>query len=190
MTTFNAQAYGPRFGLLLETNRCRPLGPGRPVDTMRGPLRELTIESAFAHATLSDHSMAAGCLAGVWLVYDFLDESHQISQGIETGSGSFWHAIMHRREGDFSNAKYWLRRVGHHPVYKPLAAQAAAIAANDPQTDELDAFAQGGDWDAAGFVDLCQRVEQGLPDVRQECELIQQSEWELLFDHCYQAAIA
>ena len=53
--------------------------------------------------------MAACCLAGVWLLHDYLDESHTISQRIDTPSGSFWHGIMHRREGDFSNAKYWFR---------------------------------------------------------------------------------
>ena len=73
--------------------------------------------------------MAACCIAGVWLLHDFLDESHTISQGIDTPSGSFWHAIMHRREGDFSNAKYWFRRVGQHPVFDALGQRAAELAA-------------------------------------------------------------
>src|SRR5208282_3154263 len=44
-------------------------------------------------------------LAGLWLWHDGLDESHRISQGLSSPAGSFWHAIMHRREGDFSNSK-------------------------------------------------------------------------------------
>src|SRR4051794_32254466 len=45
-------------------------------------------------------------VAGLWLWHDWLDESHRISQRVETADGSYWHAIMHRREGDFSNSKY------------------------------------------------------------------------------------
>ncbi len=59
--------------------------------------------------------------AGLWLLAGNLDESHQISQSIESPEGSFWHGIMHRREGDFWNAKYWFRRVGRHPVLSELA---------------------------------------------------------------------
>ena len=60
--------------------------------------------------------MAAACLAGLWLHHNFLDESHTLSQDIDTTTGSYWHAIMHRREGDYGNAKYWLHRVGASDV--------------------------------------------------------------------------
>lgn len=52
--------------------------------------------------------------AGIWLYSDDLHRSHEISQNISTPTGAFWHAIMHRREGDFWNSKYWWRRVGDH----------------------------------------------------------------------------
>ena len=50
-----------------------------------------------------------GLVAGIWLYVDDLDRSHTISQSLDTVEGSLWHAIMHRRESDFSNSKYWLR---------------------------------------------------------------------------------
>ncbi len=56
--------------------------------------------------------------AGLWLYIDDLDRSHTISQAIENPTGSFWHGIMHRREGDFSNSHYWFRRAGRHPAMK------------------------------------------------------------------------
>ncbi len=72
--------------------------------------------------------------AGLWLYVDELDRSHTISQGIEDATGSFWHGIMHRREGDFSNSHYWFNRVGKHPVF-------TQISGYDPHTfiDEVEA---------------------------------------------------
>src|SRR4051812_9755896 len=121
---FDPQAYGSVFAPLLQTNRRRPLDAGQPDSHARSELKKVSVEWAFAHARLADHDMAACCLSGIWLLHDYLDESHTISQGIDTTSGSFWHAIMHRREGDFSNTKYWFRHVGHHPVFAPLGERA------------------------------------------------------------------
>ena len=61
------------------------------------------------------------CLSGLWLLAGDLDRSHSISQEISSPDGSFWHGIMHRREGDFGNAKYWFRKVGAHPVLDQLS---------------------------------------------------------------------
>ena len=44
--------------------------------------------------------------SGLWLYVDELDRSHRISQQIPDATGSFWHGIMHRREGDFGNSHY------------------------------------------------------------------------------------
>lgn len=56
--------------------------------------------------------------AGLLLYLDELDMSHTISQGIATPLGSWWHAIMHRREGDFWNSHYWLDRACSHPFFE------------------------------------------------------------------------
>jgi hypothetical protein len=45
-------------------------------------------------------------LAGLWLWHDGLHECHSIVQKSNDPTSAFWHAIMHRREGDFSNSKY------------------------------------------------------------------------------------
>ena len=58
--------------------------------------------------------------AGALWLYGFLDESHSIAQGIDSPEGSYWHALMHRSEGDFSNSKYWYRRVGRHAIFPAL----------------------------------------------------------------------
>ena len=58
--------------------------------------------------------------SALWLLAGDLDRSHTLSQQFDSREGSYWHGIMHRREGDFSNAKYWFRRVGDHPVLSRL----------------------------------------------------------------------
>ena len=133
--------------------------------------------------------MATTCLAGLWLRHDFLDESHRISQDMENPTGSFWHGIMHRREGDFGNAKYWFRRVGRHSIFQPLALYSRGLAANGKAPPAANYLISQTDWDPFAFVDLCQRAQTGDPSLVALAKGIQQREWELLFDHCYRQAI-
>ena len=67
-------------------------------------------------------------LAGLWLWHDALEESHAIAQAIITSSGSLWHAILHRREGDYSNAKYWYERASGQTRRSASGAQARTTA--------------------------------------------------------------
>ena len=55
--------------------------------------------------------------AGLHLLNDDLGRAHVIAQSLEGNStADYWHAIIHRREGDYSNARYWFARVGAHPT--------------------------------------------------------------------------
>jgi hypothetical protein len=192
MDAFDPQAYGPVFAPLLKTDGRRPLDAGRPDSSALKALKKLDTDSAFVHirSQLADAEMAECCVAGIWLLYDCLDESHTISQGIDTASGSFWHAIMHRREGDFSNAKYWFRNVGRHPVFAELGERAhVAASLREADSSLKEPRLRDGAWDPFAFVDLCQRVERGQTAARELCLDIQQAEWELLFDHCYREAV-
>jgi len=196
MATFDPLTYGPVFAPLLDVDRRRPLNAGRHDASAVAVLKKLAAETAFAHvqsefgkAQPADSDMAACCIAGVWLLHDCLDESHSISQGIDTESGSFWHAIMHRREGDFSNAKYWFRHAGQHPAFDPLGRRAAEMAATRGQEPIVKKLITHGTWDPFAFVDLCEAAVRQTTESRDLCLDIQQAEWELLFDHCYRAAV-
>src|SRR4051794_22468194 len=54
--------------------------------------------------------------AGLWLYVDNLERSHTVSQSLDSPTGAYWHGIMHRREGDFANSHYWMRRAAGHPL--------------------------------------------------------------------------
>ncbi len=185
----NPQAYAPAIVELLATAGANDLGPGTPNAAARSALARLTAEGLAARHPVKDRDMALACLAGLWLRHDFLDESHRISQDIENPTGSFWHGIMHRREGDFGNAKYWFRRVGRHPVFEPLAQYGRELAVDDRCDPSAEYLAKQTDWDPFAFVDLCQRAQTSEPLLQPLAKRIQLREWELLFDYCYRQAI-
>ena len=78
--------YSPMVTELIREIRLAPLGPGHANEAVRSKLKNLTAAAAFAPEN-PDRDLAQACLAGLWLYHDFLDESHQISQDLETAEG-------------------------------------------------------------------------------------------------------
>lgn len=184
--TFQVAGYGPILAPLLDPGRLPELGPGRPDSKLRHLVDAVTPDNAFVHTNLVDREMARACLAGLWLHHDHLDRSHAVSQTIHSATGSYWHGIMHRRERDYPNAKYWFRRTGEHPVFPDLARHAARLTAGSGT--DAERLTAGERWDPYGFVDLCQACVSARSDREALCRRIQRLEWELLFDFCYRRA--
>jgi hypothetical protein len=173
MFPFDPTIYGPLVAPLLADDRLPELGPGRPHIAMKPTLQILTLEKLFPSGIV-DSDMARACLAGLWLWHDFLDESHAISQDIDTPTGSWWHGILHRREPDAANAKYWFRRIGPHPIVERLASEAPALgyAYQNPLV----------------FVDFCEAA-RGIGSADEDlAQRVQRLEWRLLFDFCWNLA--
>lgn len=183
----------PRIAALLEQAPCNELGPGSPIVALRPQLLALTSANLFEPQQVVDRSLALACLAGLWLRFNFHDESHEISQNLSNVEGSYWHGILHRREPDYGNAQYWFRRVPGHPVFPDLqqAAQqlAAAQQAVGQLSTEADYLQTAKQWDAARFVTLCELAASGDANLQTLCRQIQQREWELLFAHCQSGAL-
>ena len=111
--------------------------------------------------TGKQREMANACISGLWLLHNFLDQSHDISQSIESPVGSHWHAIMHRLEGDFSNSKYWYRRVGRWDLYHDISDRAGKM------------------FEPMAFVD---RVEKEGSEATHDVAV---AEWQALFEYCF-----
>jgi hypothetical protein len=120
------------------------------------------------------------CRAGLLLWNDDLDHAHPIVQDIETPTGSFWHAIIHRREGDFSNARYWWNRTGAHPVFDEICDLVLHRIADFPFLDELRAT---GNWEPIAFTDFCQKAKRSGEHSDSLAE-VQRLEMRVLLEWC------
>lgn len=113
-------------------------------------------------------------IAGLWLYVDELEKSHDASQHLDTPTGAYWHAVMHRREGDFSNAKHWLRRAVNHPAMAMIdltgggAGSGTSVAAYDPTE----------------LVDRVEAAHSHADPTHPELVSAQCKEWKALFGWC------
>jgi len=137
-----ADAVAPLFAELPLEAAMPELVVTRPADAQAIALAAAAVEDP---AIRANPSLAAG----IWMLVDDLDRSHAISQSMPDATGSFWHGIMHRREGDFSNSHYWFRQAGHHPAM-------AAIEGYDSHAF-IDEIAAGNGRADSKLVDLQRR---------------------------------
>lgn len=147
------------------------LQAGQPNPELTDKIEAFQPHSLFPDSADIDSDFAKCCLAGLYLKNNQLDPAHTLSQQVEIQEGAFWHGIIHRREGDSGNAKYWLGRVGKHPVMEKLKAEFG------------DFYASPSD-----FVDACAQASESSEPSTEQCLEIQKTEWELLFQHCYWSA--
>jgi len=174
MGAFESSTYPPTLAALLAHPRLAALGPGTPEPEVRVELSRFDPRTDLG-SPVTDLDAALACHAGLWLYFDYLHESHELSQELLTAEGSFWHSIMHRREPDASNSKYWWRKVGTHPVISELVQKAPALGYN--YTNPFD------------FVDFCERVRGTGTAEEMVAQRVQLLEWQLLFDHCLRVAL-
>jgi len=172
------------FASLLATPEPPDLGPGPRAGVQPLTPLQTAIDAAFAiHPVPQSELPAVRGLVLLW--HDHFDAAHEIVQHLETAEASYVHAILHRREPDYGNAKYWFRRVRQHPCYEPLAKAAEKIL----QSSGANAFASrllpGGRWDALAFVDACEEAQAGRRDAKTVGALrqVQATEFALLLEH-------
>ena len=171
-----------------------PASPPRDRQWLIQHLRSLSSRDLVPEAASPPDAIALQ--AGLLQLHDALDASHELSQSIEGRgrhrAGDYWHAIMHRREPDDSNAKYWFRQLGRHPVFAELAPAADAILANcdSPEAGRWrERLGAPSDWDPFAFIDLCAHCRRsGGQTLETAARRIQLTEMLLLLIHTWRAA--
>ncbi len=161
----------PRLSGLLSPDSLDEYPRRQPNQHMRRALDRLTLAELFPDEIAN--AAAGQCvMSGLWLVHGFLDQAHEICQSIPTATGSFWHAIMHRLEGDFWNSKYWYRQIGRHAVIERIAARLQVT------------------WNPSDFVDQCERLQRTPLEspAHGTARHVAQVEWQELFTDCWEQA--
>ena len=181
---------------LEDGNPLPPLVPENAwSDELTDELVASSLEDLFQGQSLKDDIFGGAIKSGLLLWNDALNDSHDISQELSNNTGSYWHGIMHRREPDYSNAKYWFGRVGTHPIFPSLREHAISIAKETQNpSDSLSQIAQTIEtqehWDAYQFIDWCQGAENDpSSDVTHFLQQVQAEEIKLLLAYSYQNAI-
>jgi hypothetical protein len=162
------------------------LGPSLMQEKPRRPkLARALSEPALAVMYPSvPHSKRLALAAALLQVHDFWDASHDAAQQAddrgERATSAYWHGIAHRREPDASNAAYWFRRVGRHPVFVPLAEAAQPLLAAEGLPALAEKLIANGGWNPSAMTDLCTSASAGTPQERLARRIQRQEMWLLL----------
>lgn len=113
---------------------------------------------------------------GLLYLMDDLEGGHKVFQDATNSLGSYWHGMIHRREGDFDNARYWFRRAGELPFFQALHHVAAEFCAD---------MAKQLNWDPYLFTGLCEQARFGAEDETGELPRLQRAEFDVVFDYCW-----
>jgi hypothetical protein len=101
---------------------------------------------------------------------------------------------MHRAEGDYWNAKYWMRKASRHSIRQPLVQQIKdkaelLLQSGKPALQQL--FVQvrqllnSPETVAESLIDLVERAVTKQTEWKQPLQIICWWEWQLLFQHSY-----
>ena len=167
--------------LLLNPDLLRKLTPTEPVGwDLPAKIRDASDETLSGGKPIADGKMFALVRGALFCAVDALDDAHRIFQDDPGDLASYWHGVMHRREGDFDNARYWFRRAGKLPISDKMHAAAAPVSPN---------MAKQNSWDAYLLTGMCEQAKFGDTDAIPECLRLQRVEFDELLAYCWRKSV-
>ncbi len=139
-------------------------------------IRDATDADLSGGKAIGDAKMFRLVRGGLLYAIDAIEEAHAIFQEASGDLGSYWHGMIHRREGDFDNARYWFRRAGVLPVFEEMKRAACEHSAD---------MARQSGWDPYLFTGQCEQARFGADESLRELTALQRAEFEVLLDYCW-----
>ena len=113
---------------------------------------------------------------GLLYAIDAIHEAHTFFQDAPGDLGAYWLGMMHRREGDFENARHWFRRAGALPCFSALHRAAGGFSAD---------MARQPSWDPYLLTGECERARFGAEESGAALARLQRAEFEGVFDYTW-----
>jgi hypothetical protein len=161
--------------------RGKPLARGR---------KEVAALSGTALGAGADDRRTLLIQAALYLCFDCFEEAHRIANDHEgTAAGNWVHAILHRREPDAGNSKYWYRRVkAPAKVWEDIGREALGLLKKMrvPELEPLrKKMEKSGTWEPEAFVDLCEefRTKDPQTPAYKVLSALQDFEWKGLAEY-------
>jgi hypothetical protein len=145
-----------------------------PLRDWKHPVQKLDAEklTAWRKTIPFDARHVDAALAGLcWAAGDW-EQSHQVAQEIKEPLGSYWHYLLHRVEGDYWNANYWLQKAGRMSWWPEV------VATVEPQRQST--IQRPEDW--LKFCEQAANKSEG--DDHHWALRLQDEEWRRLLRHC------
>lgn len=130
-------------------------------------------------------SFADATVSGLLLWNDCEQEAHTLAQNINSPEGSYFHAIIHRREPDIWNSDYWFNRTGAHPVF-PLVYD--YVSKNFPEKIVKKILVKNS-WDPKVFNKAVEEAQNDGNAADSDLKTIQHAELLFLIAHSYRHTI-
>lgn len=143
-------------------------------------LRETDDGKLFDGAPLQPGAPVGLVRAALFYYHNALEDSHKEAAKDEGDIAAYWHGMVHRREGDFENARYWMRRAGEQPVFPEMHSRA---------TDATPHMGRQGKWDPFLFVHLCEQYKYGETEYQKEIAQLQRVEFAVMFDYVWRQCV-
>ena len=117
--------------------------------------------------------------AGLFYFHDALDDALPLAADASGALADYWRAMIHRRRGEFEEARTFGRRAGELPPF-PLMHRLVV--------DDCPHMARQTGWDAFLLAHLWEQYRFGADELGTELRFLQRVEFRQIWEHTWRVA--